>query len=202
MLKSTLTMAAVAAALTTTALPAAAICATAMPMVHTSVTANLDNTWHYEAQAQGEMQGCSQLPILAVTDFYLPYFSDMGITHVMTAAGWNFNIEASNDVFNLGGGVMHFSTANRPTTSDIFSLATTASFDAAFDGTKGPYKVSMYNPLNGSSTSLLGDPLIPASPLTLAGLARGAGAVPEPGSALLLLAGVMGLAATTRRRRH
>lgn len=72
-----------------------------------------------------------------MNDFYLPYFDDMGIAGLTVTSNtgpansnWLFDIEGNNDLFNLGGGVMHFYNANDPTTLSYNSIL--INFDAGF----------------------------------------------------------------------
>lgn len=203
------------------------------PSATTTVSQAATGGYHYLIMASGGYNGaftCGTAPDADksgyMSDFFLPYFADMGLTNIAagnsvndpvygnivlgqtgfmlllnpgaTAAGsgWSYQIEADNNMFNLGGGALHFHATTTPTSLDYNVMA--ISFDASYSGVKAPFYSSITDLRSNTSSNYLGDPDIPGSPQTVQALADAAGQVPEPGSIFLLGAGLLGFLARRR----
>lgn len=135
---------------------------------------------------------CDVNPAEAVTDFYIPYFTDMGIqfplfgrmqSNLFFGTFTAYDVE-SDTHFNLGGSELHF--VFDPT--KIGSVYQYIQFIADFGGTKAPYRSDFLDP-SGIISNILGDPLIPASPQAIAAL-NAATSVPEPTTLVLVILGL------------
>ncbi|MGK0440922.1 MAG: hypothetical protein ACJA0N_000717 [Pseudohongiellaceae bacterium] len=129
--------------------------------------------------------------------FYLPYFSDAGITAINSPLDWSYTIEASNDIFNLGNsaGVIHWSASpgNELALWDNLSGFTyTSSFSSSVTA---PFRLDYVG-----GAQLFGDLSIPASPLALAAGLIPIAAVPEPASIWLFGSALLGLAGFRKLR--
>jgi hypothetical protein len=189
---------------------ASAVCpGSSGPSAISSVSPNGDGSFKYQVSASGGYLGCGTLPVSEtpgfMTDFYLPYFDDMGIRDVTVVAdvfsgiNWNYTLEASNDMFHLGGGSMHFYTNYRPTGTSYNSL--NIAFNAAYGEVKGPFYQNVQDPLTGLSRGYLGDPGLPGSPKLIAALDAAAGDIPEPSTIALAALGAFALFALRRKSR-
>lgn len=185
------------------------------PSATTTVTAKTDNTFDYVVDASGGVTGwgCSGYALPAqdtpgfMSDFYLPYFSDMGIKDVTVSGyggfasiAWTYDLETANDLFGIGGGVMHFATLERPAMLDLFGNSVEIGFNALYAGTKGPFQEALFDPATGVARTYSGDPLIPGSPMTLKALNPAGATVPEPASLALLALGALGLCLARRKK--
>lgn len=160
-----------------------------------NVTSAGPGSWHYEYSVTAGCSGSCNDTIfgvpavdrLKISDFYVPYFSDGGISMLSSPASWNASIENA-DLFGLGNGaeVLHWSTMSNPVAVD----ATLSGFGyyATYFGAKAPFQTVTVNGLTA-----MGDPLIPASPQAIAAGLVPAAAVPEPQSFALILFGLLGL---------
>jgi hypothetical protein len=181
--------------------PALAVVAVAMdpwlsevPNATSVISPDGQGSFDYAVSASGGMSG--YYSSFNMTDFYLPYFSDMGITSINSGSSWGYAIEEKNNLFGLGGGVLHFfDYAPDPTSHDY---GVRFYFQSAYSGVEGPFAQRLVNPSTLESISYFGDPLVPASPMMMAALAS---AVPEPGSPVLLLGGLALLGAVSLKRR-
>lgn len=184
--------------------PAYGICVVSTG-VYGTPTQNGPNMWTYSFSVQN---GCdSKQPFL--TDFYVPYFADAGIADIVvpppdtkttsSTITWTDTIEPNNDLFDLeGAGVIDFQVTATPELEagpSVYSPgvgyygASGFSFTSTFAPVEGPYAILQYLPPDyTTTTTLFGDPPIPGSPDTIAAL--NAAALPEPGTATLLAAGL------------
>ncbi len=132
-----------------------------------------------------------------VDEFYLPYFSDSGISAINSPSGWSYNIESSNDLFNLGSGagVIHWSasTGNELALYGILSGFTYTS--SLVSSVKAPFRLDYVN-----DDYNIGDPPIPASPSALAAGLTPISAVPVPASIWLFGSGLLGLLGFRKRK--
>ena len=197
------------AALFTTQVSAA--CFTAAPQSFSTVTANNNGSYHYSVTAMGGFVGCGGTPMGPdrpgyMSDFYLPYFDDMGIAGLSVNptggpanSNWLFAIEKNNDLFNLSGGVMHFYNANTPTSLAYNSIL--INFDAGFGEVKAPFAATVADLNSGNTRNFFGDPGMPGSPKLIDALNGPAqGNVPEPASLSLFALGAVALYARRRKQ--
>jgi hypothetical protein len=133
---------------------------------------------------------CGSAPL---NGFFLPYFSDAGISSIAAPAGWSVTIDTATDLFGLGAGTMNFVPANPLTLAPQTSVSG-FSFLSSFGSVKGPYATTLT--FAGVQYTNFGDPLIPGSPNTLKAL----GAVPEPSATVLLAIGLSILGFAFQRR--
>jgi hypothetical protein len=161
------------------------------PSATATVADDGDGTFTYDVLVTGN-SGIGDTQYLL--DFYLPWFKDMGIANVRTSPAWTYSVEPANDVFGIGGGVMHF---HFPVT-DFGYIEAGLSFQAGYVGVEGPYHSVLDDAVTGAHVQIWGDPLIPASPDTL----RALSAVPEPASPASMLAGLAFLVAAAARRKR
>jgi hypothetical protein len=175
-------------------------------LVSGSATQTGPSAWTYNLSVQNGCAGSNQ-PFL--TDFYIPYFADAGIgsitlpapdsTSTTSVITWTDAIEPLNNLFGLAGaGVIDFQVTATPEleTSPTqlvpgvgYYFATGFSFTSTFAPVEGPYAIlQALPPTYVTTTTLFGDPSIPGSPDTIAAL--NSTAVPEPGTAALLIIGL------------
>lgn len=205
-------LAAAIATVTILPLQASAVCFNLTPQAMSNVTANANGTFHYDINAWGGTHACGTIsgPDKPgyMGNFYLPYFDDMGITGLTvsqnygpTGLGWAVSIEATNDLFHLGGGVLHFYATSIPQTLDYNSI--NIDFDAGFGQVKAPFAMTLTDISTGASRDYLGDPGIPGSPKTIAALDAPQGqdgTVPEPATLSLFALGTAALLARRRKK--
>ncbi len=181
-----------------------------IPTPSSTVTAAGSGSYDYAYTVSGWSGSCTSFygaAAYVINSFQMPYFSDAGITAIQSPTGWSYAIEAT-DTFGLGSGaetlVWTASTGYGIDPSD----GTAPAGSLSGFGYKAGYS-SVYSPageLIGTDPYLITvDPALPGSPAALAaGLVPttfpSASAVPEPSSALALLAGI-GLLGFVRRRR-
>lgn len=192
---------------------AQAACFYAPPQANSTVTANDNGSYHYSILATGGSGSCSgqnQAITGYMSDFYLPYFDDMGISglSVQQTSGpeglnWNYAIQQSNNIFGLGGGALYFYAASAPDTLSYDTIQ--IDFDAAFGEVKGPFSEVITNLTTGNVHDFLGDPGIPGSPKTIAALDAANGQdpssnVPEPATLSLFALGATALIARRRKK--
>jgi len=215
-LRAGIILAAAALTVISAAGPAYGICAVDSG-VFSSVTQTGPSTWTYDFSV---LNGCAPNHQQFLTDFYIPYFSDAGISNIVLPSAdtmsttstitWMDTIEPGNDLFNLAGaGVIDFQVTASPELEagpNQFAPgvgyygATGFSFTSDFAPVEGPYAILQYLPPDYvTTTTLFGDPSIPGSPDTIAALS--ASATPEPGTSALLLVGLCMTMAYLNRRR-
>lgn len=153
-----------------------------------SVTPEPSGTFEYFVS-----NACNSVDQPLLDDFFLPYFSDAGISDIVVPEGWTYSIEASNNVFDLpGAGVIEFdATPAAGYFTGDFSY--TASYSA---GIEGPFLMDLTK--DGNNYQVSGDPLIPASPDAIAAL--GSAATPEPSTTALISIGLCAIVLAARRR--
>jgi PEP-CTERM motif len=160
-------------------------------------------SWTYNYSV---LNGCvpDHQPLL--TNFYLPYFPDAGITDINVAATdingvtWTYSIDPNDNLFGLAGaGVIDFQITSMTDVGFGSPLLlpgagyggwTGFSFTADYGSVEGPWAMLLTAYDGGQydmTTTLYGDPPIPASPDTLAALNA---TVPEPGTLGLLAIGL------------
>ena len=133
--------------------------------------------------------GFSNQPQPLLEAFFLPYFSDAGITDIVVPSGWSYSIDTGDDLFGLANaGVIEFDPP-APFGYDGFSGF---SYISQYGGVDGPFAIER------DTGTLFGDPQIPGSPETIAALAA---ATPEPSTTALLALGLCAIALAAKRRR-
>lgn len=176
--------------------------ATQAPTVVDTVSTAAPGTWSYNFSITNNAWGLpSYADSIRITRYELPYFADAGVTAIQAPTGWSWRINAA-DTFALGNGAqtlewtatsVAFGIAGVTNTPDpTFPVLTPGdtlagfSFQASYAPVKGPFSGAHYN-----GTLFTGDPAIPGSPSAFsAGLTTPVAVVPEPGAAVLMLAGL------------
>jgi hypothetical protein len=160
----------------------------ANPEVSSMVTAS-GQTYDYAFTVTNGCLGSQE-----TTGFYLPYFTDAGISNIVVPTDWSYSIDPSDNLFGLANaGVIDFTTSN-PLVG--YTYASGFGYTSNYTGVEGPDAVSLTT--NGVNSTLFGDPLIPGSPDTLAAL--GSTTVPEPSTAALLAIAFLALVPGLGRR--
>lgn len=190
---------------------ASAACFQAPPQSFSTVTANPGGNYHYSMTAMGGLVSCGRAPTGDdrpgyMSDFYLPYFTDMGITGLSVAStsgpansNWLFALDTQNDLFNLGGGVIHFYNSNTPDTLTYNSIL--INFDAGYGEVKAPFAATIADLGNGNTRNFFGDPGMPGSPMLIDALdGPTQGTVPEPASLALFALGAVALYSLRRKQ--
>jgi hypothetical protein len=163
--------------------------------------------------------GCDFSHQQTLTDFYLPYFADAGVTNILlpgpdttsttSTIAWSYTVDPNDDLFNLAGaGVIDFHVTVTPELEETpgqtapgvgYYTASGFSFTSTFAPVEGPYAILQYlPPTYTQTTTLFGDPPIPGSPDTIAALSPVA--APEPGTLVLLATGLCVLTLVRLRR--
>lgn len=197
--------------LSISALDASAFCMVGPAGAQTQMTAGAGGTTDYTGTASALFSTCPKPEGQVTTDFYAPYFSDMAISNLSQSSGWSGTIEASNDLFHIGGGVIHFSAPLKlvdpgDPTSGYVIQPLNFSFTSAFSGIASPSivvgttfsGVSVTTPLTGDNFQ--GTFYMPGSPEAIVAFPA---AVPEPASWSMLAGGLvlLGFLGACRRKR-
>ncbi|HEX3865752.1 MAG TPA: PEP-CTERM sorting domain-containing protein [Gemmatimonadaceae bacterium] len=200
---------------------ARALCA-AGTVVNGNVTATGPGVWTYYFSV---LNGCVPNHQPLMTDFFLPYFSDAGLSNFVLppeddqtfngSVVWTYSIDPNDDLFGLpDAGVIDYHVTVTPPFEVLpdqtepgvpYYGASGFSFTADYGAIEGPYAIQLipYDDGNYVGTQyVFGDPPIPASPLAIAALGATT-ATPEPSTLTLLATGclVMGAGAVRRRKR-
>ena len=143
--------------------------------VDSTVNQTGSNSWSYGYTVYNNLWSSTG----SITSFYLPYFSDAGVTALTSPTGWTATIETSNNVFGLAGaGAIQWSADLPANGIALYSSLSGFGFNASYAPAYGPFMASL-----STGGNFLGDPSIPGSPNTIA-------AIPEPESYAMLLAGL------------
>ncbi len=132
--------------------------------------------------------------VMGLRTYEIPFFTDAGIINIASPMGWSYHI-LPQDTFNLGfgAGTLQWYALSDDAFIKMNHSLTDFTYQTAFAPGKGPFMTTF-----GYGDAVVGDPGIPLSPnAILAGIGQ-AGQVPEPASALLLLAGLGALVARRR----
>jgi hypothetical protein len=146
----------------------------------------------YDFTVQNGCVGNPNQPQPLLEAFFLPYFSDAGITlaGITVPSGWTATIEASNNVFNLlDAGVIEFV----PPAPFGYNGYSGFSYTSEFAPVVGPYAIER------NTGTLFGDPSIPGSPEAITALADAT--TPEPSTTGLLALGLCAIVIVAKRRR-
>jgi hypothetical protein len=178
---------------------------------------NTGPTWVYNYSVRN---GCETGGFL--TDVFLPYFSDAGISSITfpdddtsmypgSTVSWSAIIQPENNLFGLAGaGAIDFHVTVTPELS--FSPGTPLpgvsggyfsdgfSFTSLYDAVDGPGAAEIAKP-DGSNSFIFIDPAIPGSPATIKALATAPTTTPEPATLSLLATGLVGMGVVIRKRR-
>jgi hypothetical protein len=151
-----------------------------------------DSSYTYDFFVRNGCHGNVQ-PLL--TDFFLPYFSDAGISDIVVPDGWSYSIDTGDNLFDLSNaGVIEFASA----TPLGYSFPDGFSYIADYAGIPGPFAMSLTT--DGVPSMLFGDPMIPGSPEAIAAL--GGTAVPEPSTTVPLALALCGIMLGLKRRKE
>jgi hypothetical protein len=141
------------------------------------------------------------VPTLFTADnFYVPYFSDAGISNILSPTGWSSTIESTNDLFGLGSsaGVIHWTASTGSELTLDNSLSGFIYTSSLTGSVKAPFRIQY----DYDGRFLDGDPPIPASPLAInAGLVPIA-TVPVPAAVWLFGSGLLGVLGFKKSKRH
>ena len=165
-----------------------ALCVASTDVTSVVIPSDLNFTYDFSAT-----NGCriDDQPLL--TNFFLPYFSDAGISDIVVPTGWSYSIDTSDNLFDLANaGVIEFESA----TPLGYSFPSGFSYTADYAGIDGPFAMTLIT--DGVPSTLFGDPMIPGSPDAVAAL--GGTAVPEPSITVPLAIGLCAMMLGLRRR--
>lgn len=166
------------------------------------------NTWSYSYRLNNQttcLGNCNDTfagkPIAtfagAIREFSLPYFSDAGITALLSPANWSATILAENRFGLLGSQTLVWTALTD--TAGIALGANLAGFGyrASFAAGKGPFETILG--IGGAAGTFHGDPAIPRSPNAILAGIPPLGVLPEPGSSTLAALGLVMLLMARRK---
>ncbi len=139
----------------------------------------------------GTVGGVLVTDLYKTEDFYVPYFSDAGITSIGSPTNWSYSIETSNDLFELGAGagVIHWKALGENNGINTTGSLDGFSYSSIIEGSvKAPFRTLF---ANGSSIN--GDPAIPASPSAIAAGLTPIATVPAPAATWLFGSGLLNI---------